>query len=343
MANELDDAFLEQVRRETIPKLHAYTVVLGKRLEDHASKAKRIDRFKGSGVLVRLAGSRQFGILTAGHVVNALRDEATREDPARIVVALRGADVNRGVFPKLAPVTLTIPPRAIAAYGRKNEGCRGPDIAWIPLSPEQVIEIETGTESFGLFYNMGKSDREIEEVVGIWKTQELTQETKGERDSGQICYVVGWSETLQNPNDGEPLTLPAFEALLEHRWAEAGWQYDDYQIGAKNKARPRNEYKEGEMAVGFNYPDLLGGVSGAGVWRIAAHPTDARRLVHHLEGILFYDYRTEGRRYLRAHGSISIKRVLNAAGMYGKKRASDKAWTEMLDGYPCSNGKVEHS
>ena len=334
MNNELDGAFLQQVQSEMIQKLHTYTVVLAKRLEDHEKGAREIDRFKGSGVLIRLEGSRNFGILTAGHVVNALRNEPHRKDPTRIVVALRGANANRGIFPKLAPVTLQIPPGAITAYGRKNEDRHGPDIAWIPLSPEQVNEIESGTESFGLFYNIGKADRDVSEVVNIWKNQELTEERKRERNSKEVCYVVGWSETLQNPHDGEPLTLPAFQALLERSWAEAGWQYDDYQIGAKNKARPRSEYRVGEVHVGFNYPNLLGGTSGAGVWRIAAHPTENGRMVHHLEGILFYDYRTDSKRYLRAHGWLSVKRIMNAAGMYGKRRPADEVWIEMLDGYP---------
>ena len=250
----------------------------------------------------------------------------------RIVVALRGSPSNQRNLAKLAPATIQIPPQTITAYGRRNEHGHGPDIAWIPVSVEQAIEIQSRSASYGIFFNMSKSDREVQEVVKIWKKKGATKEREG--DGKDVCYIVGWSAALQNPSDAGMLTLPAFQALLEHSWVEAGWQYEDYQIGAKNKVRPRSGSENKELHVGFNAPDRLGGVSGAGVWRIAEHPTENGRLVHHLEGILFYDYRTEERRYLRAHGYLSLMRILNAARVKGTKKPTEKEWVEILASYP---------
>ena len=75
------------------------------------------------------------------------------------------------------------------------------------------------------------------------------------------------------------------------------------------------------------------GVSGAGVWQIEAHPTHDR-LVHQLEGIVYYDYRTRERRYLRTHDALSFPRILSDARVHGARTLSGDRWTKVFDSYP---------
>ena len=332
MTGEAYAKFLEQVQRETIPKLNAFTVVLGCQLEDHDEPAPRIDRYKGTGILVQVNDGNTFGILTAAHVVNALERSPSHRDPGRIIVVLSTNSEQGATSTTLAQATLDLPQHTITAEGRSNNAAHGPDLAWIPLSVEQAIELQSRRFSFGIFYNKAKSDREVGEVVEIWKEQRnIAQKTNNAND---VCYVLGWSQKLQGPTDDNGLRILAFQALLEHKWVEAGWYYEDYQIGSRSKARPRSEYREGNIHVGFNYPDSLGGISGGGVWRIAERPSESGRLVHHLEGITFYEFRDEKKRYLRAHGFLSIIRILNQSGSHGRNILNKEDWSEMLNRYP---------
>ena len=282
--------FLDRVAAEVVPRIHASTIVLGNRLEDQPFGTPELYRFKGSGVLVRLDDDGPYGILTAAHVVEALAQTGRR--PERFVVALRTAKTDPSGSSRLAPATFDIPQQAMTVCGRRNRLAHGPDIAWIPLSPAHAGEARNNAVSNGAFYNMTLRNRAVADVVDVWRTGERSSLT----DVG-VSFIIGGSAELQSPSVDEDLTLLAFEGLLEHKWTESGWIYADYQVGAKNRIPSPDDPRAKQLRVGYDTPCRLGGVSGAGVWRIEAHPTDDR-LVYHLEGIVYYDYRTRERRYL---------------------------------------------
>ena len=318
--------FLDRVAAEVIPRIHASTVVLGRRLEDQHKSASGIARFKGSGVLIRLDDHGPFGILTAAHVVEALRPR--RGHPERFVAVLRNATVDARATMRLPPATFDIPHQAMTACGRRNRQAHGPDIAWIPLSSPQSAGIRDHAISNGSFYNMALANRSVGDVVQAWRSGTTSSLT----DVG-VSYILGWSAEIQSPRVNDSLKLPAFQGLLEHKWTERGWIYADYQIGAKNRAPASDARIPHQLRVGYDTPAHLGGVSGGGVWHIEAHPTNDR-LVHHLEGIVYYDYRTRERRYLRAHDSLSFHRILSDAGVHGTRRLSDDRWTTLFATFP---------
>lgn len=107
-------------------------------------------------------------------------------------------------------------------------------------------------------------------------------------------------------------------------------------MGAKNRLPAPDDPHAKQLRVGFDTPNRLGGVSGAGVWHIEAHPTDDR-LVYHLECIVYYDYRTRERRYLRAHDSLSLPRILSKTHAYGTHTLSNERWAKFFSTYPDAN------
>ena len=175
---------------------------------------------------------------------------------------------------------------------------------------------------------MASARRAVSDVLNTWRTG-----AKSSLTNIGVSYIVGWSAELQSTSANDSLTLLAFEGLLEHEWTERGWIYADYQVGAKDRIPNPGDVRAGQLRVGYDTPRRLGGVSGAGVWQIEAHPTDDR-LVHQLEGIVYYDYRTRERRYLRTHDALSFPRILSDARVHGARTLSGDRWTKVFDSYP---------
>ena len=149
----------------------------------------------GSGTFLRRTDG-QHGILTAGHVIGAVK---TKEN----ILVL--ADQDR------EEVTWTrIEAEGMGGHGETNDQPRGPDIGWIPLSEEEVVRLEAlGT----VFYNRAR-----------------------ERDSflGQVCQigiVFGFVEAASNLENKLVVAHGMLIGKTGHQDADAeGWDYSEFAI-----------------------------------------------------------------------------------------------------------------
>ena len=110
---------------ETAPRILAdlvrrYTTVIGYGAEGQLTPI-------GSGTFVRRTDG-QHGILTAGHVIGAIK---TREN----ILVLPAQDREEFAW-------IRIEGAGMAGRGETNDGPRGPDIGWMPLSGEEAERME---------------------------------------------------------------------------------------------------------------------------------------------------------------------------------------------------------
>ena len=169
----------------------------------------------GSGTFVRLSDG-QCGILTAGHVIPEIERYGT-------------VAITQGIE-RIAWVGFK--PCGMVGVGKHNNGQQGPDIGWIPVSPQLARSLEADC---AVFYNQAK-----ERAVF----------------SGPRCdfhLLLGFVGEASRPEKEEL----GFHAIFagrtgDHGPDEDGWDYAEYDIDQ----------------VGPDCPSTHGGVSGSGVWRI---------------------------------------------------------------------------
>ena len=318
---------LEQIHREIAPAIAAYTVVLG-RIPTGAEEA-RVDWLKGTGILTKVESTSSYGILTAGHVVGALRKEHEREDPKEISLLVRPAragDAHAG----LRPLQVQIPQGSITAHGIRNREREGPDIAWIPLAVDVAHSIESHRSSGAVFYNFEKG--EIETTIAA---EALMRGKEAEPRIGTdfVVYAAGWNAEKQLESGGEEMTIWECEAIQRTLDSRDGWHYSDYVVqgdGWNHVIRDLERNPEGETV--FEHPAHWGGISGGGVWHITrSQGVNNSGLRKYLAGIIFYELPLEGERVLRAHVLVSIRRILNEAGIDGNNRISEDQFRKMVE------------
>lgn len=158
----------------------------------------------GSGTFLRRTDG-QCGILTAGHVVGAIRN---REN-IRVLPAQNGEKV----------VWIRIEGVGMHGRGETNKGLKGPDIGWMPLSAEEVVRME----SLGAaFRNRAKNMEDF---------------------SGEVCQIsiiFGFVEAASSLGDN---TVVAHAMLIgktrEEPSNEEGWDYGEYAITNDDEWIPR--------------------------------------------------------------------------------------------------------
>ena len=149
----------------------------------------------GSGTLIRRT-DKQCGILTAGHVVGAIRN---KENIWVLPVQYR-EEVD----------WIRIQGMGIHGFGETNKGLEGPDIGWIPLSGVEVQSIEARG---GVFHNRGKK---VDDLFGVVR---------------QVSLIVGFVNAASNPDD----KMIAVHAMFAGKTKETangkeGWDYGEYAI-----------------------------------------------------------------------------------------------------------------
>ena len=238
----------EIVLRILADLIRRYTTIIG-----YGAEGKL--RPVGSGTFLRRTDG-QHGILTAGHVIGAIK---TKEN----VLVLPAQDREEVTW-------IRIEGEGMEGRGETNDGPRGPDIGWMPLSGEEVERMEA---LGAVFYNRAR-----------------------ERDAflGQVCQisiVFGFVEAASNLGDN---MVVAHGMLIgktgEQAADEDGWDYDEYAITNDDPWIPRTH----------------GGVSGSAVWRIDFPMDGSGRKAVILEGVVFAEGPEEDRKLI-AHGESSVR------------------------------------
>ncbi len=247
----------DQLNPQTVPQIlinliRRYTTVIAYEAEGTLAPI-------GSGTFVRRVDG-QHGILTAGHVIGAIR---TKEN----VLVLSDQDREEVTWTRIEG-------EAMHGSGKANEGPKGPDIGWIPVSGEEVARMK----SLGaVFHNRAR---------------------KCEAISGRVCrinVIFGYVEAASSMNDKMVVSHGMLVGKTAEQSAdEAGWDYGEYAITNDDPWIPRTH----------------GGVSGSAVWRIDLPMDGSGRKAVTLEGVVFAEGPEEDRKLI-AHGESSVRVVLD--------------------------------
>ena len=258
-ANLAETGFFEegQLNPGTVPEIlinlvRRYTTVIAYGVEGTLTPI-------GSGTVVRRADG-QHGILTAGHVIGAIK-------PGKTFSCCRPQDREQVTW-------IRIQGEGMHGPGEANDGPRGPDIGWIPLSGEEVKRME----ALGAVFHNRARDREA--------------------ISGEVCRIGAVFGFVAAASSLDDKTVVAHGMLAgktgEQPADEEGWDYGEYAITSDDPWIPRTH----------------GGVSGSAAWRIDLPMDGSGRKAVILEGVVFAEGPEEDRKLI-AHGENSIRLVLD--------------------------------
>lgn len=220
----------------------------------------------GSGTLVKTATTQ--GILTCGHVVEDLRKEET------FGVCL--FPVRKNSYQALTlPVYLTA---AIAISFYEEEG-RAPDIAFIPIPPDDFSSLASKGNVYDLDFGQAKYGREKATMLGI-----------------DVLTGVVWEMT---PPSSESVSriVQGVEGLMT--------------VGRGSNIDPENGWDRilftPEPSSETSLPQSYGGTSGGGVWEIfVTEDGDEKKFFEkRLSGVAYYQQPGE-HRIIICHGPVSI-------------------------------------
>ena len=246
-----------QLNPETAPRVlgdfvRRYTTIIGYGAEEGLNPI-------GSGAFLRRTDG-QHGILTAGHVIGAIK---TREN----ILVLASQDRKEVTW-------IRIEGEGMEGHGEANDGLRGPDIGWMPLSGEEVERLEA---LGAVFSNRAR-----------------------ERDAflGQVCQISIVFGFVEAASDLDNKLVVAHGMLIgrtgELEADEDGWDYGEYAITHDDPWIPHTH----------------GGVSGSAIWRIDLPMDGTGRKAVILEGVVFAEGPEEDRKLI-AHGKNSVRIILD--------------------------------
>ena len=284
-----------------------HTVLLLREPIDSARR-KSIDLIVGTGVLAK--SGRKQGILTAGHVLNAVSSLASHQ---RGILAI-GVHGHGGTITQLGlPIDSTI------SAGLDNTEQFGPDIAWIDVSAETMSQVESQA---GVFYNLDRS--------GLQREGESREDQKVASTLALVGYNAQRSILAANAGLETVLTLPTQvdPNCWKLQWSDdGGWHYGDCELydptdpglGEILVHHRSGLFPHGRIELlerwGENEPTNWGGVSGGGIWSLNVK-TGERKHWAQLEGIAFYQITDKTRHptpgaptKIRAHGPRSLHKV----------------------------------
>ncbi len=183
----------EQLNPEVVPRILAdlvrrYTTVIGYEVDGTLVPV-------GTGTFLRRTDG-QFGILTAGHVIGAIRHGES-------IQILPAQDREKATW-------IRIQAEGMHGWGENNRSPTGPDIGWIPLSAEEADTMEA---IGAVFHNRGR-------MVELY--------------AGRVCQfsiVFGFVEAASNRADN----IVVAHGLLARKTAERqsndkDWDYGEYAI-----------------------------------------------------------------------------------------------------------------
>ena len=213
----------------------------------------------GSGTFVSRTDG-QHGILTAGHVIGAIRGKKN-------ILVLPAQDREQVIW-------IRIEGEGMHGPGEANNGPRGPDIGWIPLSGEEVERMEA---LGAVFHNRGREREAI---------------------SGEVCrfgVVFGFVAAASNLEDKTVVAHGMLAGKTGEQPADQdGWDYGEYAITNDDPW----------------IPGTHGGVSGSAAWKIDLPIDGSGRKSVILEGAVFAEGPEEDRKLI-AHGENSVRIALD--------------------------------
>ena len=162
-----DQLNLEDVLRILTDLVRRYTAVLGYVAEGELTPI-------GSGTFLRRKDG-QCGILTAGHVVGAIKNK----ESIRVLPTQDREEVD----------WIGIEGMGMHGWGETNTGLKGPDIGWMPLSAKEAASIES---LGGVFHNRRRTMEDF---------------------SGEVCQIsvaFGFVDAASSPSDKKIVAHPMF-------------------------------------------------------------------------------------------------------------------------------------
>ena len=159
----------------------------------------------GSGTFVR-RNDGQCGILTAGHVVGAIK----KKQNIRVLPSQEREEVD----------WIGIKGMGMYGWGETNSGLKGPDIGWMPLSAEEVESVEA---LGGVFYNRA---RRMEDLSG---------------EVCQISIVFGFVDAVSSPSDKKIVAHAMFMGRTkEAASSDEKWDYGEYALSNNDVRMPQS-------------------------------------------------------------------------------------------------------
>ena len=187
----------EKVPRILADEVRRYTTIIGYGVNEQLIPI-------GSGTFLRRSDG-QYGILTAGHVVGAIRNK----ENIRVLPTQYRQEFD----------WFRIAGEGMHACGEDNNSATGPDIGWIPLSAEEAIWMET---LGAVFHNRGKSIKEFAgEVCQINIIFGFVEAASSRNDKITVAHGMLIGKTKEEPSD------------------EQGWDYGEYAITNEDDWIPR--------------------------------------------------------------------------------------------------------
>ena len=249
--------------------LEAYSVgLIGVRLRSKPSvvaglkgRSDRGIQRCGSGTLVR-SGGRHF-ILTAAHCA---RELAEWDEIGLVLTSY--------------PSSLTIPVSAATFIGESQSAERGPDLAFLPITPDKVAVIMASTSK--IFWNLDRQEAEM-----------LKEDPKFENGLWALMGTPDVYSVVHEPHTQE-LKLMAYSVA-------AGWPVTNGVFDYVHVPMP-----------GTDSFRMFKGVSGGGLWQaeIERRQDGSLTLIGtpRLEGCAFYGFELQGKNcvVIRCHGRRSI-------------------------------------
>ena len=179
-----DQLNLEDVLRILPDLVRRYTAVLGYVAEGELTPI-------GSGTFLRRKDG-QCGILTAGHVVGAIKNK----ESIRVLPTQDREEVD----------WIGIEGMGMHGWGETNTGLKGPDIGWMPLSAKEAASIES---LGGVFHNRRRTMEDF---------------------SGEVCQIsvaFGFVDAASSPSDKKIVAHPMIVGVpLEPGVGGMGGEYD---------------------------------------------------------------------------------------------------------------------
>ena len=314
---------MKNALRAAVRDLNRCTVAITTMFEqDEINNVSFEDLRPGTGVLVAAMGVH--GIVTAAHVLNG-KDKAIRFDKERCTI---------GIMPLQDPrIRATEQPyfrirqRVCRAYGVCNEEAKGPDIAYIPLTPREWDLME-------------------HDGVRAWPALDEPDPDMPRNTKEEIlldCCVGPNHAATRRLEEAHPEIRPAIAfqgvqilELAKNRTEVGDWDYtkltlegDDKErsTAADPRQRPEQTYRH---FLDYEWHeleprDMLGGLSGTGLWSARIRVNKGGDMSLHtkrLKGILFY---AGPGLDATLHGRKSVKRIMTEGLDLHGQAAMDEA------------------
>ena len=254
------------------------------------------------------------GIITAAHNIISKKEPSQRIANTEMLVLI-SMSPNPSRPPRMEAIRIPLLGARVEG-GNRRDGT-GPDIAWIPLTPETANTIEART---GVFYRI--DDGRLASPLRTSRTLKA-----GLNDAGAPYLVSGFSTEREQAAfaHGEKASFGHTCSIgpVMKAWTDGVWDYERRCIDLPSGRWTERRRVDETVLVPIRkvvpvHPDYLGGLSGAGVWRLWQLPGDHDKhaVQHRLVGLVYFQDRGKGPQgeiIMINHGAESLRRIIDPA------------------------------